>query len=158
VVTRSAGILEVEIDQEGALEIARRSRGTPRIANRLLRRVRDYADVKRDGRIDHGIAADALKMEGVDELGLDRLDRMYLETLSKNYSGGPAGVQALAATINEEAQTLEDVIEPFLLKIGFIVRTPQGRRATPEGMGHAGVTVAGARADNGPDQQQGSLL
>jgi Holliday junction DNA helicase RuvB len=150
VVERSASILSVAIDLAGAGVIARRSRGTPRIANNLLRRVRDYAQVKRDGRIDAQVASDALAVEGVDELGLDRLDRLYLETLAKNYNGGPAGINALAASANEEVQTLEDVVEPFLLKIGFIVRTPQGRRATPQGMMHVGTATdfadAGQRA------------
>jgi Holliday junction DNA helicase RuvB len=139
VVTRSAGILEVDIDAEGAKEIARRSRGTPRISNRLLRRVRDYAEVRNSGVVTAKVASEAMEIEGVDALGLDRLDRLYLTTLSKNYQGGPAGINALAATINEDQQTLEDVVEPFLLKIGFIVRTPQGRRTTPEGFEHIGL-------------------
>ncbi|MDE0593425.1 MAG: Holliday junction branch migration DNA helicase RuvB, partial [Dehalococcoidia bacterium] len=125
VVTRSAGILEVDMSDSGAHEIARRSRGTPRISNRLLRRVRDFAEVRNSGTITDSVAAEAMEIEGVDVLGLDRLDRLYLMTLSKNYQGGPAGIQALAATINEDQQTLEDVVEPFLLKIGFIIRTPQ---------------------------------
>ena len=140
VVTRSAGILEVDINDDGAHEIARRSRGTPRISNRLLRRVRDFAEVRNSGIIDSAVAAEAMEIEGVDVLGLDRLDRLYLTTLSKNYQGGPAGIHALAATINEDQQTLEDVVEPFLLKIGFIVRTTQGRRTTPEGFEHIGLT------------------
>ena len=139
VIIRSARILEVDIDAEGALEIARRSRGTPRISNRLLRRVRDFAEVRNSGIITAGVASEAMEIEGVDALGLDRLDRLYLMTLSKNYQGGPAGINALAATINEDQQTLEDVVEPFLLKIGFIVRTPQGRRTTPEGFEHIGL-------------------
>ena len=139
VVTRSAGILEVDIDETGAVEIARRSRGTPRISNRLLRRVRDFSEVRELGTVTAAVASEALEIEGVDALGLDRLDRMYLTILSKNYQGGPAGIQALAATINEDQQTLEDVVEPFLLKIGFIVRTPQGRRTTPEGFNHIGL-------------------
>jgi Holliday junction DNA helicase RuvB len=139
VVTRSAGILEVDIDAKGAQEIARRSRGTPRISNRLLRRVRDFAEVRNAGVVTARIASEAMEIEGVDALGLDRLDRLYLTTLSKNYQGGPAGINALAATINEDQQTLEDVVEPFLLKIGFIVRTPQGRRTTPEGFEHIGL-------------------
>ncbi len=141
VVARSASILAVGIDASGAEVIARRSRGTPRIANNLLRRVRDYAEVRRDGRIDSEVAAEALHVEGVDELGLNRLDRLYLETLAKHYGGGPAGINALAASANEEVQTLEDVVEPFLLKIGFIVRTSQGRRATPQGMTHVGASI-----------------
>ena len=142
VVERSASILEVNVDKFGAREIAKRSRGTPRIANRLLRRVRDYADVKHDGAANRQIATSALNLEGVDELGLDKLDRLYLETLAVNYNGGPAGVQALAATLNEEQQTLEDVVEPYLLKIGFILRTPQGRRATLDGARHTGVDLS----------------
>ena len=153
VVTRSAGILEVEIDENGATEIARRSRGTPRISNRLLRRVRDFAEVRNSGAITASVASEALEIEGVDSLGLDRLDRLYLTTLSKNYQGGPAGIQALAATINEDQQTLEDVVEPFLLKIGFIVRTPQGRRSTPEGFEHVGLPPR----QDGP-AGQGTLL
>ncbi len=153
VVQRSAKILEVATERAGAEEIARRSRGTPRIANRLLRRVRDFAEVKHDGVVTEEIAKDALQLEGVDRLGLDRLDRLYLETLAKNYNGGPAGVNALAATLNEEQQTLEDVVEPYLLKIGFILRTTQGRRTTPEGANHAGVIQEpGAELKSDPQQ------
>jgi len=153
VVTRSAGILEVDMSDSGAHEIARRSRGTPRISNRLLRRVRDFAEVRNSGTITDSVAAEAMEIEGVDVLGLDRLDRLYLMTLSKNYQGGPAGIQALAATINEDQQTLEDVVEPFLLKIGFIIRTPQGRRTTTDGFEHIGLSprVNGATG-------QGTLL
>lgn len=146
VVKRSAMILSVPIDEAGAEVIAKRSRGTPRIANNLLRRVRDFAQVRGDGTIDSGVAAEALHVEGVDELGLDRLDRLYLETLAKNYGGGPAGINALAASANEEVQTLEDVVEPFLLKIGFIMRTPQGRKATPQGMVHVGAPIESSDA------------
>ena len=153
VVTRSAGILEVDMSDSGAHEIARRSRGTPRISNRLLRRVRDFAEVRNSGTITDSVAAEAMEIEGVDVLGLDRLDRLYLMTLSKNYQGGPAGIQALAATINEDQQTLEDVVEPFLLKIGFIIRTPQGRRTTVDGFEHIGLP---SRLD-GPTGQ-GTLL
>jgi len=142
VVLRSARILGIDVPPEGADEIARRSRGTPRIANRLLRRVRDYSQVNADGVVSTVTAASALELEGVDELGLDRLDRLYLHTLVSNYSGGPAGIEALAATINEETQTLVDVVEPYLLKIAFIVRTPAGRRATPLGITHAGAAAA----------------
>lgn len=143
VVLRSARILHVDVPPEAAAEIARRSRGTPRIANRLLRRVRDYAEVHEEGSVSLEAAATALELEGVDELGLDRLDRLYLDTLVGNYSGGPAGIEALSATINEETQTLVDVVEPYLLKIGFIVRTPAGRRATPSGITHSGNTGGG---------------
>jgi Holliday junction DNA helicase RuvB len=152
VVRRSAGILGVEVDEEGSAEIARRSRGTPRVANRLLRRVRDFAQVEGDGRVDREIATAALDMEGVDVMGLDRLDRLYLTTLAHQYRGGPAGIAAIAATVNEETQTLEDVVEPFLLKLGFIIRTPGGRRVTPEGSVHAGVPLG---RDN---SAQGTLL
>ena len=138
VVTRSAGILNTDVEADAAAEIAKRARGTPRIANRLLRRVRDFAEVEAGGDVTLGVARDALELEGVDELGLDRLDRLYLRTLAHNYGGGPAGIEALAATINEERQTLTDVVEPFLLKIGFIVRTPGGRKATGPGMEHVG--------------------
>lgn len=146
VVMRSAAILSVEVDEGGAQQIAKRSRGTPRIANNLLRRVRDYAQVKRDGTVDDEVAAEALETDGVDELGLDRIDRQYLDTLVNSYGGGPAGIQALAASINESAQTLEDVVEPYLLKIGFIMRTQQGRRATVAAMSHIGNRHDGTRA------------
>tara|TARA_Y100000817_G_scaffold78598_1_gene60508 strand:- start:159 stop:1235 length:1077 start_codon:yes stop_codon:yes gene_type:complete len=139
VVIRSSKILDVKINEEGANEIANRSRGTPRISNRLLKRVRDYSQVKYDGKIDQNISSEALEIEGIDKLGLDRLDRVYLETLSKNYAGGPAGIQALSATINEDQQTLEDVVEPYLLKIGFIIRTPQGRKCTKDAFDHLGL-------------------
>ena len=144
VALRSAGILGVEVPPEAAAEIARRSRGTPRISNRLLRRVRDYSEVSAAGAVSAASAAACLEMEGVDELGLDRLDRLYLQTLVGNYNGGPAGIEALAATINEETQTLVDVVEPYLLKIGFIIRTPAGRRATPLGITHVGGAAVGS--------------
>lgn len=152
VVLRSSRILGVDITETGAAEIARRSRGTPRIANRLLRRVRDFAEVKHDGAITEEISRQALKLEGVDRLGLDRLDRLYLETLARNYNGGPAGVNALAATLNEEQQTLEDVVEPYLLKIGFILRTTQGRKTTVAGAKHAGVELPALDSESGPQQ------
>ena len=116
----------------------------------MLRRVRDYAQVGGDGKITKEGASVALGLEGVDGLGLDRLDRMYLHTLAYQYRGGPAGIEAIAATVNEDAHTLVDVVEPFLLKIGFVVRTPSGRRTTPEGMRHAGAAVDGV----GEGQQQ----
>jgi len=136
IVTRSASILEVPIRPDGARVIALRSRGTPRIANRLLRRVRDYCQVRGDGVITATAAADALDKEGVDEMGLDRLDTRFLTAIIKQYDGGPVGLEAIAATINDEAETLAEVVEPFLLKIGFIVRTPNGRRATPAAYKH----------------------
>ncbi|HET8679852.1 MAG TPA: Holliday junction branch migration DNA helicase RuvB [bacterium] len=139
VVRRSAGILGVEIDGEGAREIARRSRGTPRIANRLLRRVRDFAQVRADGIITRSVAHDALEFEGVDHHGLDGLDRDLLRTLIQIYGGGPTGVEALAASLHEDTETLEEVVEPFLLKAGFIARTPAGRRATPMAYAHLGL-------------------
>jgi len=139
IVRRSAMILEAALDDDGARVIARRSRGTPRIANRLLRRVRDFAQVKADGRISASIAAEALGLEGVDERGLDRLDKRFLEAIVKHYGGGPVGIEALAATINDEAETLSEMVEPYLLKIGFIVRTPNGRRVTRQAYTHLGL-------------------
>jgi Holliday junction DNA helicase RuvB len=139
IVTRSAAILDAPLEADGATAIARRSRGTPRIANRLLRRVRDYAQVRARGVVTATVARDALDREGVDEAGLDRLDRRFLGALIEQYGGGPAGLEAIAATINDEAETLVEVVEPFLLKIGFIVRTPSGRRATPAAYAHLGL-------------------
>ncbi|MBM01969.1 MAG: Holliday junction branch migration DNA helicase RuvB [Chloroflexi bacterium] len=139
IVNRSSGILDVFIEQDASQEIAIRSRGTPRIANRLLRRVRDHHQVNHKGKkLDKIISSEAMELEGVDSKGLDRLDRQYLITLSNNYNGGPAGIEALAATLNEEAQTLIDVVEPYLLKIGFIIRTPSGRKVTLEGLRYLG--------------------
>ncbi len=140
VIRRSAGILGVTIDPAGAHEIARRSRGTPRIANRLLRRVRDFAQVRADGVITLSVAQDALEFEGVDHAGLDGLDRDLLRTLIQTYAGGPAGIEALAASLHEDTETLEEVVEPFLLKAGFIARTPAGRRATAAAYAHLGMT------------------
>jgi Holliday junction DNA helicase RuvB len=139
VVRRSARILEVPITDDGAREIARRSRGTPRIANRLLRRVRDFAQVRADGRITAEVAAQALAFEGVDEVGLDALDRALLRVIAEVYGGGPVGVEALAATLNEEADTLVEVTEPYLLKIGFLSRTPAGRRIAAAACEHLGL-------------------
>jgi len=136
IVERSAGILEVRIDGPGAREISRRSRGTPRIANRLLRRVRDYAQVKGDGAMTEAIARDALRSEGVDARGLDKLDRRFLEAIIDIYNGGPVGLEAVAATINDEAETISEIVEPYLLKIGFIAREPRGRRVTREAYAH----------------------
>ena len=138
IVLRSANILGAKLTEDGAQEIARRARGTPRIANRLLRRVRDYAEVEGDGTL-HAQAADAaLKLEGIDALGLDRLDRELLRVITDTYQGGPVGVEALAATLNEEQTTLVEVVEPYLLKIGFLARTPAGRRATHLAYRHLG--------------------
>jgi len=139
VVQRSAGILKFKIDADAAGEIARRARGTPRVANRLLRRVRDYIQVKHKGKSSRQTTIEALELEGVDELGLNALDRLYLKTIAENYNGGPAGIDAIAATINEEAHTLTDIVEPFLLKNNFIIRTSHGRKTTPNGEAHIGV-------------------
>jgi Holliday junction DNA helicase RuvB len=130
IVQRSAGILNVPIDANGVHEIARRARGTPRVANRLLKRVRDYAQVRADGAITVGVADEALKMLGVDELGLDDIDHKVLETIIKKFGGGPVGLETIAASISEEADTIMDVYEPYLLQLGFLDRTPRGRLAT----------------------------
>ncbi len=130
IVKRSAGLLGVEIDDDGAAEIASRSRGTPRIANRFLKRVRDFAQVKHDGKITYNVAAEALKSMEVDELGLDVIDSRMIKTMIENFGGGPVGLDTLAATIGEEPNTIEDVYEPYLLQLGFISRTPRGRIAT----------------------------
>ena len=130
IVKRSARQLAVEIDEEGAEEIARRSRGTPRIANRLLRRVRDYAQVRADGRITRAVAETALDLLEVDRFGLDEIDQKIMTTLLKNYGGGPVGVNTIGASIGEEAETIEEVYEPYLIQLGFLYRTPRGRVAT----------------------------
>lgn len=139
IVRRSASMLGVPIDDAGALTIASRSRGTPRIANRLLRRVRDYAEVKADGVITSNVALEALEREGVDEAGLDRLDRAFLRTVVEQYRGGPVGIASIAATLSEDAETLEDVVEPYLLKQHYIRRTASGRKATREAYRHLGI-------------------
>ncbi len=141
ILARAATILDVELDVLGAKEIASRSRGTPRIANRLLRRVRDFALVKDHGKITSNVAKKALDKLEVDRLGLDRIDRRILETIIDKHSGGPVGLDTLAASISEEAETLEDVYEPFLLQIGFLHRTPRGRVATESAYNHLGKTV-----------------
>ena len=138
IILRSASIIGASIDQGGAGAVARRSRGTPRIANRLLRRVRDYAQVKGDGAVTAEVARGALDREGVDQAGLDRLDRRFLGAIIEQYGGGPVGLEAIAATINDEAETLAEVVEPFLLKIGFVVRSPNGRKATAVAYAHLG--------------------
>lgn len=143
IVKRSAGILNVDIDEEGALEIATRSRGTPRIANRLLKRARDFAEVKCDGTITREAASLALEKMDIDELGLDNIDRLILNTMVKNYNGGPVGLETLAAVIGEEAVTIEDVYEPYLMQIGFLSRTPRGRTVTPAGYAHLGIPMPG---------------
>ena len=143
IVTRTAGILGVDIDPGGALEIARRSRGTPRIANRILKRVRDFAQVKGSGRVDRHMADVALSALEIDGLGLDRTDRRMLESIIHNFRGGPVGLETLAATIGEESVTLEDVYEPYLLQIGFLNRTPRGRCVTPKAYAHLGIPFQG---------------
>jgi Holliday junction DNA helicase RuvB len=149
IVSRSAAILETRIDGAGAAEIARRARGTPRIVNRLLRRVRDYAQVSGDGAVTEPIARDALDREGVDARGLDRLDRRFLGAIVEIYGGGPVGIEAVAATINDDAETLAEIVEPYLLKIGFIAREPRGRRVTREGYVHLGKQPPAAAAGQG---------
>jgi holliday junction DNA helicase RuvB len=144
VVSRSAGILEVFVELSGAEEIARRSRGTPRIANRLLRRVRDYAQVRSDGRMTEEIASLALALFEVDERGLDKLDLSILSSLVAKFKGGPVGLSTLAAAVGEEMETIEDVYEPYLLQLGFIKRTPRGRVATEAAYAHLGVPTEGA--------------
>ena len=139
VVSRSAGVLNIQIAPQGAEEIAGRSRGTPRIANRLLRRVRDYAEVKADGNITQAIAQQALSMLKVDHCGFDELDRRLLQTIMHNFSGGPVGLDTLAAAISEERGTIEDVLEPYLIQQGFIMRTPRGRVVTGKTYEHFGL-------------------
>ena len=143
IVVRSAGILNVPIEPDGAYEIASRSRGTPRIANRLLRRVRDYAQVMADGVITSEVADEALSKLEVDKLGLDALDRRMLRSIIEFYNGGPVGLETLAATINEESVTLEDVYEPYLLQNGFLTRTPRGRCVTRKAYEHLGIEFLG---------------
>jgi len=138
IVARSASILGARVEAGGAEAIAARARGTPRIANRLLRRVRDYSQVKGDGVLSAAVARDALDREGVDAAGLDRLDRRFLSAIIEQYGGGPVGLEAIAATINDEAETLAEVVEPFLLKIGFLIRSPNGRKATAAAYAHLG--------------------
>ena len=141
IVKRSSDLLNVEIDDPGAHEIAKRSRGTPRIVNRLLRRVRDFAEVKADGKINKSVADDALKMLDVDLIGLDLMDRHYLEIIIEKFSGGPVGLDNIAASLSEEKETIEDVIEPYLIQQGYIMRTPRGRIASEKAYTHFGLTV-----------------
>ena len=150
IVQRSARILGVPIDEAGAAEIARRARGTPRIANRLLRRVRDYAQVRADGVVTVDVARKALAMLEVDALGLDEIDRRVLRTIIEKFDGGPVGVETIAAAISEEADTIMDVYEPYLLQLGFLSRTPRGRVATPAAYKHLGLEPPAA-------EQQGRL-
>jgi len=138
---RSAALLGVTLGEEGALTLAQRSRGTPRIVNRLLKRVRDYSQVRADGVITKDTVSAALELEGVDERGLTELDRRYLKTVIEFYHGGPAGIEAIAATLQEESDTLVDIVEPYLLKIGFITRTSSGRKASEAAFRHLGYKV-----------------
>ena len=155
IVLRSADVLQVRIDEKGAREIARRSRGTPRLANRLLKRVRDFAQVKYDGIITQDVACFALDLLEVDSWGLDKVDRLVLKTLIVNFDGGPAGLETLAAAIGEDAGTLEDVYEPYLLKNGFINRTPRGRTATVLAYRHLGYPYPADPEDSHDEQTRG---
>lgn len=143
IVTRSAGILGIEMDPSGSVEIASRSRGTPRIANRFLKRVRDFAQVMGDGVITRETASMALDRMEVDALGLDSIDRLVLTTMIRNYNGGPVGLETIAAVVGEEAITIEDVYEPYLMQIGFLSRTPRGRTVTPAAYRHLGIAMPG---------------
>jgi len=147
IVLRSAGILGIPTEEAGAMEIAKRSRGTPRIVNRLLKRVRDYAEVKGNGIITREVADIALKAQDIDDLGLDSIDRRMLESIIRNFAGGPVGLETLAATIGEEAITLEDVYEPYLMQIGFLSRTPRGRMVTNNAYHHLGIKPLAGKND-----------
>ena len=157
IITRSAAILNVDIVPEGAYEIARRSRGTPRIANRMLRRVRDFAQVKADGVITNDVADQALCALEIDHLGLDPIDRRMLGAVIENYGGGPVGLETLAATIGEEAVTLEDVYEPYLMQLGFLTRTPRGRCVTAKAYQHLHKPIPGGMTADPPDMDQLTL-
>lgn len=148
IVVRSAKLLNCEIELPGALEISRRARGTPRIANRLLRRVRDYADIKANGVITKEVASKALEMLNVDELGLDQMDRLYLKAIAEKYSGGPVGIETLASALSEEKETLEDVYEPYLIQCGFVNRTSRGRVLTDLAYRHLGLQPAKKPGDS----------
>ena len=157
IITRSAAILNVDIVPEGTYEIARRSRGTPRIANRMLRRVRDFAQVKADGVITKDVADQALCALEIDHLGLDPIDRRMLGAVIENYGGGPVGLETLAATIGEEAVTLEDVYEPYLMQLGFLTRTPRGRCVTAKAYQHLHKPIPGGMTADPPDMDQLTL-
>ncbi|HEU4529003.1 MAG TPA: Holliday junction branch migration DNA helicase RuvB [Actinomycetota bacterium] len=144
IVRRSAGILEVSVEDEGAMEIARRSRGTPRVANRLLRRVRDVAEVRHDGQVTGEVARAGLELFDVDDVGLDKLDVGVLTTIVRKFGGGPVGLSTLAAAVGEETDTIEDVVEPYLMQLGFLKRTPRGRVATERALRHLGISLDGA--------------
>jgi Holliday junction DNA helicase RuvB len=149
ILARSAGILTVRLESDGAAEIARRSRGTPRIANRLLRRVRDFAEVRADGIIRREVARQGLKLLDIDEIGLEPMDRTLLLTIIEKFDGGPVGIETLAASIGEERDTLEDVYEPYLLQIGFLQRTPKGRVATTSARRHLGKEAGKGSSQGG---------
>lgn len=151
ILERSAGILKTAYEKEGLVEIASRSRGTPRVANRLLRRVRDFAQVMGEGKITLPIAKSALSALEIDEKGLDSADRLMMESIIRSFAGGPVGIETIAATIGEEASTIEDVCEPYLLQIGFLARTPRGRIVTKDGYGHLGIAFPDAE-QSGPEQ------
>lgn len=152
IVKRSASILGIEIDDQGSVEIAKRSRGTPRIANRLLKRIRDFAQIKSDGRISLEVARYGLEALEIDELGLDNTDRVVLETIISKFEGGPVGLDTLAASTGEESNTIEDVYEPYLLQLGFIQKTPRGRKATRLAYEHMGFNYIEKESDNQSDQ------
>jgi Holliday junction DNA helicase RuvB len=147
IVTRAAGVLEIEIDEGGASEIARRGRGTPRVALRLLKRVRDFAEVRANGRIVRPVAQEALELLEIDALGLDEMDRQVLEAIVNKFGGGPVGLDTIAAAVSEESDTVMEVIEPYLLQMGFLERTPRGRIATPLAYEHLGIPVPEDRQD-----------
>jgi Holliday junction DNA helicase RuvB len=150
IVRRGATILDVPIEPEGAAEIARRARGTPRVALRLLRRVRDYAQVRAEGEITHAIAVNALDLLEIDLMGLDDLDRRVLRTIIEKFSGGPVGLETIAASISEESDTIMDVVEPYLLQLGYLERTARGRVATPHAYRHLGIAITGPAAASQP--------
>lgn len=154
IVRRSAGILSIKATEEGILEIAARSRGTPRIANRMLRRVRDYAQIKAGGVIDREVAHQGLSMLEVDPLGLDRLDRVMLSTMMDKFAGGPVGLDTLSAMTGEDATTIEDVYEPYLMQLGFLMRTPRGRVVTPAAYEHMGRVLPAAQDDTQENSEQ----
>ncbi len=158
IVKRSAALIGVPIDDDGATEIARRARGTPRIANRLLRRVRDFAAVEHDGSIDGTLAASSLDRLAVDHAGLDALDRAYLTVICERFDGGPVGIEAVATSLSEERGTLEEVVEPFLLQVGLIARTPRGRVATAAGFQHMGLAAPSKAPTGGTGTAQGRLF
>lgn len=147
IVKRSASILDIHIDNDAAQEIARRSRGSPRVANRLLRRVRDWVQVKSDGKITKDSAEEALKSHNIDKMGLDNIDRKVLTVIYESFGGGPAGIEAIAASLNEESDTIADMVEPFLLKIGFLKRTPRGRELTKSAYEHMGFRLKEAQKE-----------